>query len=239
MTPNTDIIVSCHITREFPNENEFQQCISALSENTSQYRLILVDDASDGVGQEIVSNVAKQFRDCILIRTHFQHWFTRAFNLGLRMARTPWVVMLNSDTIPHAGWLEELYAVRDEAEVQLGKRVGLVGSTLSHEEPRRWANSSKDVRDYVTGHCWLLSMQALFDISVAHGTPGIYLDETVAGAIHINSDVLACWAMNDAGWATVKSFKSAVDHYGGRAWGHQIGRISGLTLESVSYHYQK
>ena len=234
MTPDTDIIISCHITREFPNEPELEGCINSLVQHTSRYRVILVDDYSDEQGQTFISNLAKNFRDCILIRTHFQHWFTRAFNLGFRMARTPYVVALNSDTIPRAGWLEELYAVKEEATTQLG-RVGLVGSIWSGEEPRRWMNSVD--KDYVTGHCWLLSMDALYEISAARGMPGIYLDETQAGAIHINSDVLACWAMNKANWATIKAFKSQVDHYGGRAWGHQVGRISGLTLDHVSYHY--
>lgn len=235
MTPDTDIIICARITREFPNEGEFQQCIEALAQNTTRYRLILVDDASDGIGQEVISNVAKQFRDCILLRTHFQHWFTRAFNLGLRMARTPVVVALNSDTIPRQGWLDELYAVREEATQQVG-RVGLVGSVLSHEEPRRWHNSTD--QDYVTGHCWLLVMDALVEISAARGMPGIYLDETSAGTIHIHSDVRACWEMNKLGWATIKSFKSPVDHHGGRAWGHQVWRVAGLNLHDVSYHYE-
>jgi glycosyltransferase involved in cell wall biosynthesis len=233
-TPDTDIIVSVRITREFPNEGEFEQCIESLVENTSRYRLILVDDASDGVGQEVISNVAKRFRDCILLRTHFQHWFTRAFNLGLRMARTPVVVMLNSDTIPRAGWLEELYAVREEATLQVG-RVGIVASILSHEEPRRWANSVS--QDYCTGHCWLVNMEALAEISARRGMPGIYLDETSPGTIHINSDVRACWEMNAAGWATIKSFKSHVDHHGGKAWGHQVWRVASLRMEDVAYHY--
>jgi glycosyltransferase involved in cell wall biosynthesis len=234
MTPETDIIISTRITREFPNEAEFAQCIQAVADNTSRYRLILVDDGSDGVGQEIVSNIAKRFRDCILIRTHFQHWFTRAFNLGLRMARTPHVVLLNSDTIPRQGWLEELYAVQAEAEGQIG-RVGIVGSVLSGDEPRRWANAPNP--DYVTGHCWLASMQALAEISNARGMPGIYLDETCASSIHINSDVKACTEMNNLGWSTVKSFKSHVDHHGGKAWGHQVWRIAHLKMHDVAYHY--
>jgi glycosyltransferase involved in cell wall biosynthesis len=235
MNPDTDIIISCRITREFPNEPELEVCINELVQNTSRYRLILVDDASDEQGQQFISNIAKQFRDCILIRTHFQHWFTRAFNLGLRMARTPYVVTLNSDTIPRAGWLEELYAIKDEATIKLGKRVGLVASIMSHEEPRRW--DAAIPKDYCTGHAWLLSMEALYEISARRGMPGIYLDETQPGTIHINSDVQACWAMNEAGWATVKAFKSHVDHHGGKAWGHQIWRIAHLSLQDVAYHY--
>ncbi len=233
MTPETDIIISARITREFPNEKEFEECVNGVVANTQRYRLILVDDASDGPGQEWISNIAKQFRDCILIRTHFQHWFTRAFNLGLRMARTPWVVMLNSDTIPRAGWLDELYAVRDE--VAASGRVGLVGSIWSEPEQRRYMESVG--QDYVTGHCWLLSMDALSDVSSRRAMPGIYLDETSAGTIHIHSDVRLCWEMNGAGWKTVKSFKSHVDHHGGKSWGLQLWRIHGVSLHDVAYHY--
>jgi glycosyltransferase involved in cell wall biosynthesis len=234
MTPPTDIVIAARLTREFPYEQHFAECIESLKAKTENFRLILVDDASDGQGQEFISNIAKTMRDCILIRTHFQHWFTRAYNLGLRMARTPYVVTLNSDTILRDGWLQEMYDVRDLAEKEHGK-VGLVGSLLSYEEQRRWANSV--MKDYVTGHAWLLNTAAIHEVSVGRGTPGLYLDELRPGTIHIHSDVELCWAMNGMGWATIKSFKSGVDHIGGKAWGHQLHRISQVTLQDVSYHY--
>ena len=234
MIPQTDIVLPFRATREFPAEKYFIECVDTLCQHTMNFRFIFVDDQCDADARAILEQTAARFPDSLLIRTHRQHWFTKAVNLGLRMVRTPWVVCLNSDTVLDHGWLEEMYSVRDEAEAQIGKRVGLVGSVLSGEEPRRWAASYNP--DYVTGHAWLLSMQALTDVSVARGTPGIYLDETRPDAIHIRSDVFLSWDLNRLGWECVKSFKSAVGHVAGKSWGHQLHRIP-QSLADVAYKY--
>lgn len=235
MSQPTDIIIAIRGTREFPIEQDFINCINTLQAHTQNYRLILVDDNSDAVAAQVINEIAARNRNTMLIRTNFQHWFSRAYNLGLRLARTQWVVMLNADTVLDAGWLDELYAVRDEATSVIGRRVGLVGSELSGEEPRRWAETQNP--GYVTGHCWLVDMGALYDISAGRGQPGIYLDETRQDAIHIKSDVYACYDMNRLGWATIRSFKAAVGHIGGRAWGHNVGKALSVQLCQVNYQY--
>jgi glycosyltransferase involved in cell wall biosynthesis len=241
MTPPTDIILCARGTSEFPLKVYFERCIELLRQHTHNYRLILVDDNSEQESAEVIENVARQNRNTLLIRTFKQHWFTRAHNLGLRFARTPWVVTLNTDTEPDAGWLDELYAVRDDFEATQGRRVGLVGSEHSPPEPRRWQEtrfpSTPGDPGYVTGHCWLLNMQALCDVSAARGTPGIYLNEVDQSCIHIYSDNEICRMMNANNYATVRSFKSAVGHHGGKSWGHNLA-VLGLPLEAVQYHYE-
>ena len=233
MTPNTDIIISLHSTQDYPVCSYFQKCIGDLEQHTKNYRLVLVEDGCDDEGRNAIEEVAKRHQ-AILIHTGKQRWFTRAYNLGLRMARTERVVLLNVDTELGPGWLDELYDVWEEAQKTVG-RVGLVGDVHSDAEPRRWANSVG--KDYVTGHCWLVSMSALYDISADRGQPGIYLDETKAGAIHIHSDTWACWDMNRLGWATVKAFKAPIGHHGGKTWGHRLGLIPS-SLAEVDYEYE-
>lgn len=157
------------------------------------------------------------------------------------MVRTPWCVTLNSDCVVDAGWLEELYLVRDEAAAQ-GARVALVGSILSGPELRRWAVYQKGLgtsegADYVTGHCVLTNMEALSDMSCARGTPGIYYNEQDQAQIHIASDRIGSWDLQKLGWVTIASFKSAVDHAGGRSWGHNMARVMNLRLEDVNDTY--
>lgn len=231
MTPPTDIVISVHGTRRYPIEKDFENCVNSIDKHTSHHRFIFVDDSSDRDGAAVVDAVASRYPSCVLVRTHKQRWFTRAYNLGLRLVRTPWVVAMNADCVVDAGWLEELYAVRDDVAAQCG-RVGLVGSVMSAEEQRRWGLSIN--QDYVTGHCWLLSMEAISDVSVRRGTPGIYLDETRQDSIHIRSDVTLCWDLNRAGWATVKSFKAPVGHIGGRSWGFNLAEIGAVTLDQVN-----
>lgn len=231
MTQETDIIIAIRGTRRYPIEKDFNVCMESLVKHTSNFRLILVDDNSDEEGRRVIEKWADQFPTCTLIRTHRQNWFTRAYNKGLRMARRTPAVLLNADTILDAGWLEELYDVWHEVEAQ-GHRVGLVGSILSDEEPRRYAISQKP--DYVTGHCWLVSIHAIAQCAERRGMPGWYLDETRQDAIHIKSDVYISWDLNELGWTTVKSFKSKVGHIGGRAWGHNLAEALSVQLNQVN-----
>jgi len=232
VNPPTDIVIGIRITREFPVEEMVGTCWESLYTHTHNFRPIVVDDSSDEQGARFIEGLIKGRRDIILIRTHFQHWYTRAFNLGLRMVRTPTVVLLNCDTVLDTGWMEELYAVKDEVAQQ--GRVGLVGSTMSLEEPRRYEVCRHP--GYVTAHCWLADMQALFEASASRGMPGIYLDETNPLMIHIRSDVEMSYKMMELGWLCVSSFKSLVGHAGGRTWGYQLGAIP-HSLEMVSYRY--
>lgn len=232
MSEPIDIIIPVRITGQFGNSADLDACLSTLNQTTRNFRLILVDDNSDEAGAAIVDQAARMFPNSLLIRTHFQRWWTRAINLGLRMARTQRVVTLNSDTVLGAGWLDELLEVWSQAEQATGKRVGLVGSVYSPEETRRWHIASG--QDYVTGHCWLVSIPALGEASAERGMPGIYLDERRQDAIHIRSDVFICWQLSKLGWLSVKSFKSAVGHVGGKSWGHRLGDVNSLSLEQVS-----
>lgn len=213
MTP-TDIVIPVRGTREFPVEDVFEKCVESVCANTSIYRFIFVDDCSDDVCRARIQAVANRFSECNLIQTYKQHWFTRAVNLGLRLVKTPYAVVLNCDTVCDVGWLDELYAIKDIVEAETG-RVGLVGSLHSIEEPRRFQISTG--QDYVTGHAWLLNMVAMQEASFSHGHPGWYLDETNPANIHIRSDVDICWKLNILGWQTVKAFKSAVGHYAVRS----------------------
>lgn len=234
-TPETDIVLALHANRTYPAEKEFIECVDTLCQYTKNFRFIFVDDDCDQVARQILEQTAARFTSSVLIRTHFQHWFTRAYNLGLRLVQTPWVVCLNADTVIGVDWLEELYAVREEARDPAHQKIGLVGSVLSGEEPRRWAYSVNP--DYVTGHCWLASMEALTEASVHRGTPGMYLDMTSKLNIHIRSDIEISWNLNALGWGCVKSFKSAVGHHGGKSWGHNLGKVQNLRLEEVAYKY--
>jgi glycosyltransferase involved in cell wall biosynthesis len=237
MTPPTDIIIPFHSTSEFNTAELLRECVSTLVETTHNFRLIFVDDCSDELGRVSLHNIASRFPECIVVRTYKQRWFTRATNLGLRMVRTPWCVEANSDVIFGVGWLEELYAVREEIETNgkaLRIKVGLVGSVYSSEDPRRYVVTNQP--DYVTGHCWLINMEAAEQVGISHGTPKDCLDETSEKTIHIFSDNFMCYEMNRLGWQTVKSLKSGVGHIAGKSWGHQLHRIPSK-LEDVNFQY--
>lgn len=233
MTPETDIVICVRSTAQFPTIDYLEQCVDTVCRHTQKFRFIFVDDNSDRDHGEAIAQIANRFSNALFIRTYFQRWFTRSVNLGLRLIRTPHCITLNSDCVVDNGWLEEMYAVKNEVESTVG-RVGQVGSILSGEEPRRYALSVGE--DYVTAHCVLWSMHALTQASEQRGQPGIYLDETRADAIHIRSDVFISRQLVSLGWNCVKSFKSAVGHYNGKSWGHRLGLIPSH-LEQVNERY--
>jgi glycosyltransferase involved in cell wall biosynthesis len=234
MTPDTDIVIPFRSTPAFRTEACLDQCVHTLREKTHNYRLIFVDDACDDIGREHLHQVASTFADSVVVRSHRQRWFTRAVNLGFRLARTPWVAEVNSDVGFGDGWLEELYAVRDEVEPT--QKVGLVGSVYAANEQRRYLITRHP--DYVTGHAWLCRVEALEQVGAKNGTPKDYLNETNPQAIHIRSDNHLCYDMNNLGWATVMAFKSGVGHAAGKSWGHRLHDIPN-TLESVTWRYER
>jgi glycosyltransferase involved in cell wall biosynthesis len=204
-----------------------RECVTTLQAHTTDYRLIFVDDFSDKETSEYLYQVCLANPSAVMIRTSKQRWFTRASNLGLRLVRTERSVLLNSDCVLDNGWLDELFSVWDECQAQQPqKRIGLVGSTFSAEEPRRYAETVYP--GYVTGHCWLVSISALSEISARRGMPGWYLDETKPGTAHIRSDCEGSWDLQKAGFATIASFKAACGHKGGRSWGYNLGALSAL-----------
>ena len=86
-----------------------QRCIEAVLRWTPRLaRLILIDDASTDAGvAALLAGYAG--RAAIVIRTHAQNLgYTRSCNLGIELAGTADVVLLNSDTEVGPRWLERL-----------------------------------------------------------------------------------------------------------------------------------
>jgi glycosyltransferase involved in cell wall biosynthesis len=224
MNPQTDIVIPVHDALDFT-----VPCIDSLFQHTKDFRLILVDDFSQVETTAYLMGVLQRDPSALYIRTAQQKWFTRASNIGLRLVRTQRCILLNSDCIVDEGWLDELYSVWDDAATKMcGRRIGLVGSHLSAEEPRRWFEAVEP--GYVTGHCLLLSIPILSEIAERRGNPGWYLDELHQDAVHINSDRYLSYELNRAGYATITSLKSAVGHHGGKSWGYNLGRISQVRI---------
>ena len=114
---SVDIIICVHNAL-----GDVQRCLAALLAETGQpYRLVLVDDGSDAPTQSYLAAFAAT-HDATLIRHDAALGYTRAANAGLRRATADYVVLLNSDTVVTAGWLDRMIACAESDE-----RIGLVG----------------------------------------------------------------------------------------------------------------
>lgn len=232
----TDIVVPCHSSEKHNALEYIKRTVETLYANTSDFRLIVVDDYSDAATREFLYGSECLGRDPrnIYVRTNKQKYFTRASNIGLRLVRTEKAVLLNCDCVMGAGWLDELHGVWDEwATLHFARRLGLVGSVWQpgNEDPRRWAEARRP--DYVTGHCWLMDMSVFAELAEKRGTPGWYLNERDPQQIHIASDRIACWDLNEMGCATVVSYRSECGHWGAKSWGNDLGTVFGLKLKDV------
>ncbi|WAP70734.1 glycosyltransferase [Jiella pelagia] len=122
--PQVSIVIPAH--------NKFNitySCLCALllAANEATFEVVVVDDGSSdetaGLG-DLVSGVT-------VIHNEMPQRFIRACNEGVAAARGEYVVLLNNDTEPTAGWLDEL--------IEPFKRfddVGLTGSKLIYPDGR-------------------------------------------------------------------------------------------------------
>lgn len=224
----TDIVIPVHDALSY-----LQHCIDTVCQHTSNFRIIFVDDFSDQATKDYLQSAIRDHKDWLLVQTGKQKWFTRASNLGLRLARTDKTVLLNSDTEVNAGWLQELHDVWVDVEAQRpGIRIGLVGSIVCDmNSPHRWIESHVRNQGYISGHCYLMNLLVLQELAQRRGTPGWYFNELDPQQIHIASDRIMCWDLNNAGFATIGCYHSAVGHHGGKSWGHNLGAIPLFTKD--------
>ena len=104
-------------------------CLASLilASNQASFEVIIVDDASsDGTTclQDIVSGIK-------VVRNSVGLGFVRSCNRGAEAARGRYIVMLNNDTEPTAGWLDELIFAFENFD-----NVGLAGSKLIYGDGR-------------------------------------------------------------------------------------------------------
>lgn len=225
--PFTDIVIPVHDALPF-----LQHCVDTVCQHTKNFRIIFVDDYSDEMTQAYLRQALKDHPDWLCVRTGKQKWFTRASNLGLRLVRTEKALLLNSDCEVNEDWLGEMHAVWNDVEQQRpGVRIGLVGSIACDLNLPRWIETHVNKKGYVTGHCYLMSIPVINELATRRGTPGWYFNEKEVEQIHIASDRILCWDLNQNGFTTIGAYHAAVGHHGGKSWGHNLGSIPATLAE--------
>ena len=112
---------------------ELRACLWSLMSKTARpFRLIVVDDGSGASTRRYLDALAaREPRVTVIRREHPPHGYTLAANAGLRASSGDYVVLLNSDTVVSAGWLERLVSRGERDE-----RVGILGplsNAASHQ----------------------------------------------------------------------------------------------------------
>jgi GT2 family glycosyltransferase/glycosyltransferase involved in cell wall biosynthesis len=114
---SADVIVCVHNALD-----EVQRCLESVVQNTAApYQLILVDDGSAAPTRDFVRRFAAE-HSATLLRSETARGYTFAAIDGQRQSTADYVVMLNSDTVVTAGWLDRMIAC-----AETNSRIGLVG----------------------------------------------------------------------------------------------------------------
>jgi GT2 family glycosyltransferase len=187
---DVSIIIVNYNTREL-----LRQCLASLYETPAKltFETIVVDNASsDGSA----AAVRELFPRVVLVENQVNSGFSRANNIGIRMARGRYLLLLNSDTIVLPGALEELTGFLDRHE-----DVAAVGPMLLNGDgtlQRSWFNFPSVLKTFchITGISPLVYRLARFDrigrCLSRYGRPPAFLMTTVTEPMQADYLLLAC-----------------------------------------------
>jgi len=101
-----------------------ENCIASVikNENGLISQIIVVDDGSDSATSIRLTELAKQSSLVHLITLSTNKGYTKAVNTGIKQSSANYVVLLNSDTIVSADWLEKMIRCAESDE-----KIGIVG----------------------------------------------------------------------------------------------------------------
>ncbi|HSY17149.1 MAG TPA: glycosyltransferase, partial [Candidatus Acidoferrales bacterium] len=114
------------------NKVEFtQKCLARLAANPCavEHEIIVVDDHSSDETEAFCRGQLKVMPNLRYHRLPENRGFGRACNHGAEQARGHWVVFLNNDTEPEAGWLEAAVA-----RLQSDPAIGILGAKLLYPD---------------------------------------------------------------------------------------------------------
>lgn len=124
--------------------------IPALAAQTfTEFELLLVDNGSTDDSLERFAQLTRQADLSVrIIRNQRNHGFAPACNQAIDATDSPFVVMVNNDTVPEAGWLEQLVATAES-----DRTVGMVASKMLFAHQPERINSAGIALDW-TGIAW-------------------------------------------------------------------------------------
>lgn len=182
------------------NKSEFTfHCLKAIHTNTKNlaYEILVIDDCSTDDTQTILQDV----QGITVLRNDSNSGFIASCNKGASAARGEYLVLLNNDTEPQAGWLSALlntFAERPDAGM-VGAKLLFANGTLQeaggivwqdgsawnygrNDDPNRPEYSYLREADYCSGACLLLPLAdfkalGMFDSCY---TPAYYEDTDLA-----------------------------------------------------------
>ena len=112
------------IIPHFGDHEVLDRCLASLFRNGAEvpFEVIVVDDSGAATHPAPIEAWAPHIR---LVRNHTNFGFARSCNVGARMARGKFIVLLNNDTTVTAGWLDRMLDLYES-----DPRTAIVGPKL-------------------------------------------------------------------------------------------------------------
>lgn len=122
---------ACDIIIPVWNQSELTvSCLQSIRKYTDNYRLILIDNASEPEEWEKIETENMLHEKCVVIHNNENLGFVKAVNQGLRLLLAPFVIIMNNDTEAVPRWTEKL------AEPFIHRKVMLSGPLTT--TPESW-----------------------------------------------------------------------------------------------------
>jgi len=150
-----DIIVVAHNGLE-----HLRQCVRSVLDNTNQCTLHIWDNASGLATSEYIDRLpfseklqAGNWKIAKYERSKLNLGFIRPNNLLVKKTTSPYIILLNSDTVVHRGWDTALLGyLQSHPEVA---QVGYMGGLLD-KDGRGVSTGYGDQVDYIMGWCFCI-----------------------------------------------------------------------------------
>ncbi|MFH1778006.1 MAG: glycosyltransferase family 2 protein [Candidatus Omnitrophota bacterium] len=174
--------MTCDIIMPVWNQLEVtQKCIESIYLNThTDFRLIIIDNASDLPTRSYLDSLKNEKDNVFLIRNEQNLGFTRATNQGFKIAAADFICLLNNDTVVCHNWLQQMIKILSTADNigianpqsnDLGQKLG--GLAIAEYVQRIKDNTDFIEVDYCKGFCMLMKKEVLDQVGLLDENFGI------------------------------------------------------------------
>lgn len=142
-----DILIVVHNQLEY-----LKICVESIREHTQNYHIFVWDNGSD---RDVQNWLAEQ-EDIVTVRHEENLGFIVPNNELIKLGSSPYVILLNSDTMVLPDWDKALIAHLQQKDNLA--QVGFMGGILDDDGKGKWFQFGTEI-DYVAGWCFAISRE--------------------------------------------------------------------------------
>jgi len=188
-----DILIVAHNQLEY-----LKVCVESIRSETEKYNIFVWDNASNKEMQEWLV----EQKDIKTVRSEENLGFIVPNNELIKLGNSPYVILLNSDTMVLKDWDKALIAHLQGDVAQ----VGYMGGILDMDGKGKWFNFGTEI-DYISGWCFCINRKTYDDF-------GLFDDNHLEFAYGEDADFSL--RLQDAGKSILALHLGLVHHFGNK-----------------------